>query len=207
MESINNLKINTISKKSLKVAVKEPNNVQLIETQVEPKVEPKIEDLEEEPKNIQAQKLTKKGKIETRGKADINKANLEKGRAKLVETWAEKRRVKEELQAAALEKKVNLAIKQKQLINKAYGVTDEEVWEVEEDEEPIIEELVKKKIITSGKPKVVSGKAEVEKKPKKKVIKYVEESESEEEEIVYVKKSKTQKQEPMQQVIPKIIFY
>ena len=194
MESINNLKINTISKKSLKVAVKEPNNVQLTEPKIEASLEP------QESPNIQAQKLTKKGKIETRGKADINKANLIKGRAKLQETWAEKRRIKEELQAAALEKKVNLAIKQKQLINKAYGVTDEEVSEVEEDEEPIIEELVKKKIITSGKPKA-------EQKPKKKVIKYVEESESEEEEIVYVKKSKTQKQEPMQQVIPKIIFY
>lgn len=198
MEEINNLKINTISKKSLKVAVKEPNNVQLISKAEEPKIEATLEP--QESPNIQAQKLTKKGKIETRGKADINKANLEKGRAKLVETWAEKRRIKEELQAAALEKKVNLAIKQKQLINKAYGVTDEEVSEVEEDEEPIIEELVKKKIIPSGKPKA-------EKKPKKKVIKYVEESESEEEEIVYVKKSKTQKQEPMQQVIPKIIFY
>ena len=150
--------------KSLKVAVNEPIN------------EP-IEAIVDEP--IEASKkppLTKALKVDTRGKSEIAKANLEKGRAKLAETWAEKRRIKEELSAAALQKKINQQLKQKRLINAAYGISDEEEEE---------EEVAPKKVVKAA-PAPAPAPA-----PKKKVIKYVEqESSSEEEEIVYVKKSK-----------------
>ena len=154
--------------KSLKVAVNEPIN------------EP-IEAVVDEP--IEASKkppLTKALKVDTRGKNEIAKANLEKGRAKLAETWAEKRRIKEELSAAALQKKINQQLKQKRLINAAYGVSEDE--EEEEEVAPPPKKVVK------AAPAPVPAPAPA---PKKKVIKYVEqESSSEEEEIVYVKKSK-----------------
>ena len=152
--------------KSLKVAVNEPIN------------EP-IEVMVDEP--IEASKkppLTKALKVDTRGKSEIAKANLEKGRAKLAETWAEKRRIKEELSAAALQKKINQQLKQKRLINAAYGVSEDE--EEEEEVAPPPKKVVKAAPAPAPAPA-----------PKKKVIKYVEqESSSEEEEIVYVKKSK-----------------
>jgi hypothetical protein len=151
--------------KSLKVAVNEPIN------------EP-IEAVVDEP--IEASKkppLTKALKVDTRGKSEIAKANLEKGRAKLAETWAEKRRIKEELSAAALQKKINQQLKQKRLINAAYGVSEDEEEEEEVAPPP-------KKVVKAVAPAPAPA-------PKKKVIKYVEqESSSEEEEIVYVKKSK-----------------
>ncbi len=151
--------------KSLKVAVNEPIN------------EP-IEIMVDEP--IEASKkppMTKALKVDTRGKNEIAKANLEKGRAKLAETWAEKRRIKEELSAAALQKKINQQLKQKRLINAAYGVSEDE--EEEEVAPPVL-----KKVVKAVAPAPAPA-------PKKRVIKYVEqESSSEEEEIVYVKKSK-----------------
>jgi len=151
--------------KSLKVAVNEPIN------------EP-IEAIVDEP--IEASKkppLTKALKVDTRGKSEIAKANLEKGRAKLAETWAEKRRIKDELSAAALQKKINQQLKQKRLINAAYGVSEDEEEEEEVAPHP-------KKVVKAVAPAPAPA-------PKKKVIKYVEyESSSEEEEIVYVKKSK-----------------
>lgn len=151
--------------KSLKVAVNEPIN------------EP-IEAVVDEP--IEASKkppMTKALKVDTRGKNEIAKANLEKGRAKLAETWAEKRRIKEELSAAALQKKINQQLKQKRLINAAYGVSEDE--EEEEVAPPVL-----KKVVKAVAPAPAPA-------PKKRVIKYVEqESSSEEEEIVYVKKSK-----------------
>jgi hypothetical protein len=151
--------------KSLKVAVNEPIN------------EP-IEAIVDEP--IEASKkppMTKALKVDTRGKNEIAKANLEKGRAKLAETWAEKRRIKEELSAAALQKKINQQLKQKRLINAAYGVSEDE--EEEEVAPPVL-----KKVVKAVAPAPAPA-------PKKRVIKYVEqESSSEEEEIVYVKKSK-----------------
>jgi hypothetical protein len=121
--------------------------------------------------------MTKALKVDTRGKNEIAKANLEKGRAKLAETWAEKRRIKEELSAAALQKKINQQLKQKRLINAAYGVSEDE--EEEEVAPPVL-----KKVVKAVAPAPAPA-------PKKRVIKYVEqESSSEEEEIVYVKKSK-----------------
>jgi len=151
--------------KSLKVAVNEPIN------------EP-IEAIVDEP--IEASKkppLTKALKVDTRGKSEIAKANLEKGRAKLAETWAEKRRIKDELSAAALQKKINQQLKQKRLINAAYGVSEDEEEEEEVAPPP-------KKVVKAAAPAPAPA-------AKKKVIKYVEyESSSEEEEIVYVKKSK-----------------
>ena len=155
--------------KSLKVAVNEPINEPIEATVDEP-----IEASKKPP-------LTKALKVDTRGKNEIAKANLEKGRAKLAETWAEKRRIKEELSAAALQKKINQQLKQQRLINAAYGVSDNE-----EEEEQVAPPVKNKKVVKAVAPAPAPAPA-----PKKKVIKYVEqESSSEEEEIVYVKKSK-----------------
>jgi len=174
-----------IVKKSLKVAVNEPA--------------PIAESLEAANELIEApkvQKLTKKGTPDTRGKVGKSSENLAKGRAKLEEVWAEKRKLKEQLEQAALNKKVEKVIKLKKQINKQYGVESESEQEEEEEEEEVIVEPVAKKVKQPAPfiKKEVSAKQEKYQEPasKKKVIKYVEvESESEEEEIVYVKKQKS----------------
>ena len=94
--------------------------------------------------------------------------NLALGRKKLAETWEEKRRMKEELIQKAIDKKINLAIKQKEQIYKNFDVKSDS-----EEEEEIIEPI--KRVI---------------KKPvKTRVKKYIEISDEEEEpEIIYKKK-------------------
>ena len=175
-----------IVKKPLKVAVEEP----------EP-LEPANE-LIEAPK---VQRLTKKGKPDTRGKTSNSVDNLAKGRAKLEEVWAEKRKLKEQYEAQALERKVAKELKLKKIINKQYGVESED--EAEEEEEEVIVQPVAKKVKASVPQKEVVKVQQREKPPpKKKVVKYVEvesEEEEEEEEIVYVKK---QKQAPQRQYAP-----
>jgi hypothetical protein len=94
--------------------------------------------------------------------------NLALGRKKLAETWEEKRRMKEELIQKAIDKKINLAIKQKEQIYKNFDVKSDS-----EEEEEITEPI--KRVI---------------KKPvKTRVKKYIEISDEEEEpEIIYKKK-------------------
>lgn len=178
------VKISQIAKKPLKVAV---NNV--VNT---PAPAPVSETAEEIVNDIQASKpikLTKKGKPDNRGQ---NLDNLAKGRAKLQESWEQKRLFKEQMAEAALQKKMKLAAKQKKLIEQSFGVED--VPSDDDDENAaIVEDLKKKQIIVSKKQ--VAPPPPAAKSPKKKVIKYVEvetssEEESEEEEIVYVKRQK-----------------
>lgn len=193
MEEIKQTKL---LKKSLKVAVNEP----------EP-LEPTNEAIEAPKQN---QKLTRKGVPDTRGKTGKSAENLAKGRAKLEEVWAEKRKLKEQYEAQALERKVAKELKLKKQINKQYNVESESE---EEEEEPIVEQqLIAKKIINTPKKEVVRVEQREKPQPKKKVVKYVEvESESEEEEIVYVKKQKQQKvnsqQFQQQQGFPNIQFF
>lgn len=212
MEPVNKI---SISKKSLKVAIKEPtNNIGLTVNEPINEVvnsQETKEDLSLEASKSQ-KKLTKKGKPDGRG---TNLENLKIGRAKLAASWAEKRRIKEELEKAALQKKVDLALKQERLIRQAYRLESESEEDtdiesgLESDPEPEPEPKCKSKPKPLTKPKKqVESKTvpEPKSKPKKKVIKYVEvESESEEEEIVYVKKSKKQPQ--MQQYIPQQYDY
>lgn len=193
MEEIKQTKL---LKKSLKVAVNEP----------EP-LEPSNEAIEA-PK--QTQKLTRKGVPDTRGKTGKSAENLAKGRAKLEEVWAEKRKLKEQYEAQALERKVAKELKLKKQINKQYNVESES--EEEEHEAVVEQQLIAKKIINAPKKEVVKIEQREKPQPKKKVIKYVEvESESEEEEIVYVKKQKQQKvnsqQFQQQQGFPNIQFF
>lgn len=199
MEEIKQTKL---LKKSLKVAVNEPQAL-----------EPTNEAIEA-PK--QTQKLTRKGVPDTRGKTGKSAENLAKGRAKLEEVWAEKRKLKEQYESQALQKKMAKEMKLKKQINKQYGVESES--EEEEEEEPVVEqELISKKIINTPKKQIVKVEQREKPQPKKKVVKYVEvESESEEEEIVYVKKQKQQRVSPQvvqqpalvqQQGYPRIQFF
>ena len=200
MEEIKQTKL---LKKSLKVAVNEPEAL-----------EPTNEAIEAPKQN---QKLTRKGVPDTRGKTGKSAENLAKGRAKLEEVWAEKRKLKEQYEAQALERKVAKELKLKKQINKQYNV-ESESEEEEEDHEAVVEQqLIAKKIINAPKKEVVKIEQREKPQPKKKVIKYVEvESESEEEEIVYVKKQKQQRvsapvvQQPalvQQQGYPRIQFF
>jgi hypothetical protein len=167
-----------IVKKSLKVAVNEPPIAEPLEPVNEPIEAPKV------------QKLTKKGNPDTRGKSTTATENLAKGRAKLEEVWAEKRKIKELLEQKALEKKVAKEIKLKKLINKQYDIESESEEEEEEEEvvvQPIAKKVKQPVVKVEPREKVIAPPVN----KKKKVIKYVEvESESEEEEIVYVKKQK-----------------
>lgn len=160
-------KISKIAKKKLTVKAPESPQVEIKEI-VAPVIEPEV---------IEAPKKKRGGKPE----------NLALGRAKLAETWAEKRRLKEELTQQAIDKKLKLVMKQKEAIYKDFGVKSDS-----EEEEEIMEPI--KKVVK----KVISKPI---KKPK--TIKYIEESESEEE-IVYVKKPK----QPIEQSNKSnIIFY
>ena len=228
MEPIN---INSISKKSLKVSlpkttVKESINEEPSKEIQEPIEAPKktkkaMMTLEEE-KPVSVASM----KIDGRGKSDKIKENLAKGRAKLVEVWAEKKKIKEDLMNAALEKKVQQRLKQKQKINEAFGInSDDDATDNESDgldengytpkqAEQIKLKEQKKQQLLQQKQNIIAPKKE-----KKKVIKYieVESSSSEEEEIVYVKKQKSQKapqsvvQQPQvqqqQQLMPRIQFF
>jgi isoleucyl-tRNA synthetase len=181
------VKISQIAKKPLKVAV---NNV--VNTPAPVSVSETAEEIVNDIQASKPIKLTKKGKPDNRGQ---NLDNLAKGRAKLQESWEQKRLFKEQMAEAALQKKMKLAAKQKKLIEQSFGVED--VSSDEGENAAIVEDLKKKQIIVSKKqvappppPPPPAAKA-----PKKKVIKYVEvetssEEESEEEEIVYVKRQK-----------------
>jgi len=204
-----------ILKKPLKVAVNEIPKVEPLEVSNETN---ETNEAIEAPKQIQ--RLTRKGIPDTRGKVGKSAENLAKGRAKLEEVWAEKRKLKEQYEAQALERKLAKEKKLKKQINKQYGVESESEHE---EYEPVVEQqLIAKKIINAPKKEVI--RVEQREKPikeKKKVIKYVEvesESEEEEEQIVYVKKQKAQKvyapvvhQQPMvqqqQQGFPRIQFF
>tara|TARA_R110000868_G_scaffold411168_1_gene702071 strand:+ start:1501 stop:2217 length:717 start_codon:yes stop_codon:yes gene_type:complete len=238
MEPIN---INSISKKSLKVSlpkttVKESINEEPSKEIQEPIEAPKktkkaMMTLEEE-KPVSVASM----KIDGRGKSDKIKENLAKGRAKLVEVWAEKKKIKEDLMNAALEKKVQQRLKQKQKINEAFGInSDDDATDNESDgldengytpkqaEQIKLKEQKKQELLQQKEQKkqqLLQQKQNIiaPKKEKKKVIKYieVESSSSEEEEIVYVKKQKSQKapqsvvQQPQvqqQQLMPRIQFF
>lgn len=185
-----------IVKKSLKVAVNEIPKEEPLETANELIEAPKI------------QKLTKKGKPDTRGKSTTSTDNLAKGRAKLEEVWAEKRKLKEQYEAQALERKVAKELKLKKIINKQYGVESED--EEEEEEEVVVQPVAKK--VSAKQPAPVKEIVKVQPRekasapPKKKVVKYVEveseEEEEEEEEIVYVKKQKAQPKQVAQRQAP-----
>lgn len=144
-------KISKIAKKKLTVKVPEVEIKEIIEPVIEPEV-------------IEAPKKKRGGKPE----------NLALGRAKLAETWAEKRRLKEELTQKAIDKKLKLVMKQKESIYKDFNVKSDS-----EEEEEIMEPI--KGVIKKVKNKPIN---------KPKIIKYIEQSESEDE-IVYIKKTKT----------------
>jgi hypothetical protein len=199
------IKQTKIVKKSLKVAVNEPEALEPTNELIEA---PKV------------QKLTRKGVPDTRGKTGKSAENLAKGRAKLEEVWAEKRKLKEQYESQALERKMAKELKLKKQINKQYNVESES--EEEQEEEAVVEQqLIAKKIINAPKKEVSAKQDKIEQReksqPKKKVIKYVEvESESEEEEIVYVKRQNKPKvsapvvQQPVlvqQQGFPRIQFF
>ncbi len=142
---------------------------------------------------------------------------LAKGRAKLQDSWAEKRRVKEELQEKCVMKKMALKERQKQELYKAYGLGSDD--DVDDDDDDYKKSDERDRIAYAEQCKQIALKKEILKKqklePKKEVaplpkkekkIKYVEQSESEsEEEIIYVKKAKPKYQEALP-VLPKIMF-
>jgi hypothetical protein len=144
---------------------------------------------------------------------------LAKGRAKLQDSWVEKRRVKEELQEKCVMKKMALKERQKQELYKAYGLeSDDDVDDVDDDYKKSDERdriayaeqckqiALKKEILKKQKLEPKKEVAPLPKQKKEKKIKYVEQSESEsEEEIIYVKKAKPKYQEALP-VLPKIMF-
>ena len=150
---------------------------------------------------------------------------LAKGRAKLQDSWVEKRRVKEELQEKCVMKKMALKERQKQELYKAYGLgsddddDDDDYKKSDERDRIAYAEQCKQREIALKKDKEdialllkkqkLETKKEVAplpKQKKEKKIKYVEQSESEsEEEIIYVKKAKPKYQEALP-VLPKIMF-
>lgn len=145
---------------------------------------------------------------------------LAKGRAKLQDSWAEKRRVKEELQEKCVMKRIALKERQKQELYKAYGLEsdddddDDEIQKSDERARIAYAEQCKQRDIALKKNKediaLLQKKQKLETKkedaplPKQKKIKYVEQSESEEE-IIYVKKAKPKYQEALP-VLQKIMF-
>jgi len=180
-----NIKISKIAKKSLKVAIPSLEKMESKDEIPIPEiVAPEIPTIDGKKKKIMAESTLQA---------------LAKGREKLQATWAEKRRTKEELKEQALQKKINLQLKQKKIINEEYGLPNDESEEESDSEEEQIILPVKKTIKTK------ESKAKPEPKLKKKVIRYVEESDSEEEQIVYVKKNKTTR--IMEQNIPRITFW
>lgn len=196
------VKTNSLTKKSLKVAINKPALV----SAEEPIIESIPESAEPEDVSIQASKatkLTKKGKLDTRGKQDITLANLEKGRQRLKQLWDEKRKAKELLMDAAVEKKIKQSLMQKKIIEEALGVDDietdgEEVYAPDPKPSPKAKKQSKVVHAVASAPPPPPSPPPI-KAPKKKTIKYVEvsSSEEEEEEIVYVKRQPaTKKQKP-----------
>ena len=137
---------------------------------LEPKSEPLINSYSEVLKSIGVEPEQKNEKIKK--KRGGNPENLALGRQKLAETWEEKRRMKEELIQKAIDKKINLALKQKEQIYKNFDVKSDS-----EEEEEIMEPV---KIVRRS----------VKKPVKTRVKKYIEISEEEEDEpeIIYKKK-------------------
>ena len=130
------------------------------------KPEPIVNSYSEVLKSIGIEPEEKNEKIKK--KRGGNPENLALGRQKLAETWEEKRRMKEELIQKAIDKKINLALKQKEQIYKNFDVKSDS-----EEEEEIIEPI----------------KRVVKKPVKTRVKKYIEISEEEDEpEIIYKKK-------------------
>ena len=168
---------NNISKKSLKVAINEPNqNISLsvnepVKTNEERNDE---QSLEASKTNV---KLTKKGKVDARVEIGKKNPNLALGRQKLAEVWAEKRRIKDELMQKAVEKKLLLALKQKEQINKSFGITEETNSDSDNDENKhneLVEELTKKQIIKETQPLVKEKPKkvikEIQSKPVKEIV-------------------------------------
>ena len=185
-----NIKISKIAKKSLKVAIPEIVVPEIVvpEIPVPEIVVPEIPTIEGKKKKTMAESTLQA---------------LAKGREKLQATWAEKRKTKEDLKEQALQKKIDLQLKQKKMINEEYGLpNDDSQAESESEEEQIILPVKIKAKKAKSEPK-----AKPEPKLKKKVIRYVEESDSEEEEIVYVKKNKKTPTKVIEQNIPKITFW
>jgi len=118
------VKTNSLTKKSLKVAVNKPALISAEEPVIESLAEPEDVSIQASKATIANAKLTKKGKPDTRGKQDITLANLEKGRQRLKELWDEKRKAKELLMDAAVEKKIKQSLMQKKIIEEALGVDD-----------------------------------------------------------------------------------
>ena len=193
MDSVKeNIKISKIAKKSLKVAIPK---VEIVVPEI---VVPEIP----VPEIVVPEIPTIEGK-KKKTMAESTLQALAKGREKLQATWAEKRKTKEDLKEQALQKKIDLQLKQKKMINEEYGLpNDDSQAESESEEEQIILPVKIKAKKAKSEPK-----AKPEPKLKKKVIRYVEESESEEEEIVYVKKNKKTPTKVIEQNIPKITFW
>ena len=183
-----NIKISKIAKKSLKVAIPEIVVPEIVvpEIPVPEIVVPEIPTIEGKKKKPMAESTLQA---------------LAKGREKLQAIWAEKRKTKEDLKEQALQKKIDLQLKQKKIINEEYGLpNDDSQAESESEEEQII-------LPVKTKAKKAKPEPKPEPKLKKKVIRYVEESDSEEEEIVYVKKNKKTPTKVIEQNIPKITFW
>ena len=193
MDSVKeNIKISKIAKKSLKVAIPK---VEIVVPEI---VVPEIP----VPEIVVPEIPTIEGK-KKKTMAESTLQALAKGREKLQATWAEKRKTKEDLKEQALQKKIDLQLKQKKMINEEYGLpNDDSQAESESEEEQIILPVKIKAKKAKSEPK-----AKPEPKLKKKVIRYVEESDSEEEEIVYVKKNKKTPTKVIEQNIPKITFW
>lgn len=142
----------------------------IIKELLEPKQDPIINSYSEALKSIGVEPVGDGQEQKIKKKRGGNPENLALGRQKLAETWEEKRRMKEELIQKAIDKKINLAIKQKEQIYKNFDVKSDS-----EEEEEIMEPTNHKRVI---------------KKPvKTRVKKYIEISDEEEEpEIIYKKK-------------------
>ena len=140
----------------------------IIKELLEPKSEPLINSYSEALKSIGVEPVGDGQEQKIKKKRGGNPENLKLGRQKLAETWEEKRRMKEELIQKAIDKKINLALKQKEQIYKHFDVKSDS-----EEEEEIMEPV----------------KRVVKKPVKTRVKKYIEISEEEEEpEIIYKKK-------------------
>jgi hypothetical protein len=156
--------------------------------------------------------------------AEINKAKAE-ARTQMLKEALEKKNQRKQDRDAKLLKEIDLAI----------GSLDENVEETKPQSSPVSISTQAREILTKGnatvsrktktqQPAQIKGhvstvhesKPEIEeqiiKKPKRKVIRYVEESSSEEEEIVYVKREKKVPKQihskvPQQQYHQQILFY
>lgn len=144
----------------------------IIKELLEPKQDPINNSYSEVLKSIGVEPVGDGQEQKIKKKRGGNPENLKLGRQKLAETWEEKRRMKEELIQKAIDKKINLALKQKEQIYKHFDVKSDS-----EEEEEIMEPVKAPRLVVLKKP------------VKTRVKKYIEISEEEEEpEIIYKKK-------------------